>query len=362
MSGSAEWHEVVIVGGGQAGLALGHELARLAVPCIILEAAPRVGHSWRVRWDSLTLFTPHPFNSLPGLPFPPGTGLYPTKDEVADYLERYAATFDLPVRLGCRVITVRPAPEGPGYLVETTAGRCRARRVVIAIGPFQRPRLPPWSADLPPAVHQLHSSEYRNPGQLPPGDVLVVGAGNSGVQIATELACNSAGRTVYVAVGDQLPVLPRRLADRLLFWRIFRLASVHATVRTRLGRWLSRRDALFGVGPARLAREHGLVLVGRATGVEGDRIVAGDNRIGVRTCLWATGFRSDYRWVDVPVFDELGRPRQRRGMTAAPGLYFLGLYWQEWVGSAMLGGVGRDATYLARHIAASVAGQRPETL
>jgi putative flavoprotein involved in K+ transport len=352
MSGSAGWHEVVIVGGGQAGLALGHELARLAVPCIILEAAPRVGHSWRACWDSLTLFTPRPFSSLPGLPFPPGPGLYPTKDEVADYLERYAATFDLPVRLGCRVTAVRPAPEVSGYLVETPAGRYHARQVVIATGPFQRPHLPPWSADLPPSICQLHSSEYRNPGQLPPGDALVVGAGNSGVQIAEELARNTAGHTVYLAVGDRLPVLPRRLADSFLFWKLFRLASAHATIRTRLGRRLSRRDALFGVSPERVAHEQGVLLVGRATGVEGDRIVAGGNPISVRTCLWATGFRSDYRWVDVPVFDALGRPRQRRGVTPAPGLYFLGLYWLEWVGSAMLGGVGRDAAYLARRIAA----------
>ena len=353
MNGSAEWHEVVIVGGGQAGLALGHELARLAIPFVILEAAPRVGHSWRARWDSLTLFTPRAFSSLPDLPFPPGPGLYPTKDEVADYLERYAATFDLPVRLGCRVTAVRPAPDGPdGCLIETSVGRYLARQVVIASGPFQRPRLPPWSAELPPSVYQLHSGEYRNPAQLPPGDVLVVGAGNSGVQIAAELAGDPAGRTVYLAVGARLPTLPRRLVDRRHFWRLLRLLSPRLTVASRPGRRLSRRDALFGVSPARLARERGVVLVGRAEGVAGDRIVAGGRALRVRTCLWATGFAPDYRWVEAPVFDEAGRPVQRRGVTAAPGLYFLGLYWQESVGSAMLGGVGRDAAYLAREIAA----------
>ncbi len=339
----ARRRDVVIVGGGQAGLALGYELARRGVDFVILDAAPAVGHAWRARWDSLALFTPHPHNNLPGLPFPRGAGRYPTKDEVADYLEAYAATFGLPIEPHCRVTAVRPAADG--YVVETEAGPFAARQVVIATGPFQSPYRPAWGDDLPAGVCQLHSSQYRNPAQLPPGDVLVVGAGNSGVQIAAELARD---RPVALSMARRWPRLPRRLLDWRPFWPLYLRAARRITIDSPLGRWCSRRDLLFGAGPADLSRQYGVRLLGRALGVAGDRLVlAGGGLARPRSVIWATGFRHDYRWLAAPVCDRWGRPRHRRGVTAAPGLYFLGLFWQHWIGSSLLGGVGDDAAFLA---------------
>lgn len=349
---TTERHEVVVIGGGQAGLALGYELALRQVPFVILDQSARVGHSWRNRWDSLTLFTPHPYNDLPGLRFPGMPGRYPTKDEVADYLEQYVATFALPVRLNCRVTALRRVSSG--YLVETAMTRFLANQVVIATGPFQLPVRPAWSNDLPAHVFQIHTSQYRNPEQLPPGDVLVVGAGNSGVQIAAELAPS---RTLYLAVGKRLLHLPRQVIDQRLFWRLYTRAARQVTIDTRLGRWLSHQDVLFGTSLRGLSRDHGVAIVGRARGVAGDRVVVGRKRaIRVRSVVWATGYASRYRWVEVPVFNRRGAPVHRRGLTAFPGLYFLGLFWQQSARSVMLGGIGNDATFIAAQIAAQVHG------
>ncbi len=349
---TTERHEVVVIGSGQAGLALGYELALRQVPFVILDQSPRVGHSWRTRWDSLTLFTPHPYNDLPGLRFPAVRGKYPTKDEAADYLEQYAATFGLPVRLNCRVTALRRVSSG--YLVETATTRFQANQVVVATGPFQLPVRPAWSDDLPAHVFQIHTSQYRNAEQLPPGDVLVVGAGNSGVQIAAELAPS---RTLYLSVGKRLLHLPQRVIDQRLFWRLYTRAARRVAIDSRLGRWLSHQDVLFGTSLRGLAGEHGVSIVGRARGMAGDRVVVGRKRaIRVRNVVWATGYVSDYRWVEVPVFNRRGAPVHRRGVTAVPGLYFLGLFWQQSARSVMLGGIGDDATFIASQIAARVRG------
>ena len=340
-------HDVIIIGGGQAGLALGYYLAQQGRRFLILEAADQVGHSWRSRWDSLRLITPCPYNSLPGMPFPGDPWTFPTKDEVADYLAHYVRTFDLPLRLGTRVSSVRA--EGDAFVVRMADSAFEARNVVCATGPFQRPFLPLSVERASPQLVQLHSSQYRNPSQLPRGKVLVVGCGNSGAGIAREL---SSSHEVHLALG-RTAASPRRLLGRDFFWWAHLLRLTDVTIDSWLGRRMSQGpDGIIGPGPEELARTHGLVLRPRVKDVEGHRVtfVEGD-ALEVDAIIWATGFRPDYSWLQVPVLDEGGKPVHTRGITAHPGLYFLGLKWLYRTNSSLLGGVGRDAAFLASHIA-----------
>lgn len=348
--------EVLVIGGGQAGLAMGYHLAERGVDFVVLDAAPHVGEAWRSRWDSLTLFTPARYSALPGMAFPGEPDHYPGKDEAADYLEAYAARFGLPVRSGERVRALRAGPEG--WLAETGTGRYEAAQVVVATGPFQRPLVPALGGALAPEVVQLHSASYRNPAQLPPGAVLVVGAGNSGVQIAEEL---SRTHRVHLAMGERMPRLPERLLGRSLFWWLERARLMDVSVDSPLGRRMSRTDTLIGKSPRMLRRSHGVRLAGRAVSASGGTVRIDDGQeIRVGSVVWATGFRPDFGWIDAPVLDARGMPVHRRGVTAAPGLYFLGLSWLHTRGSALLGWVGRDAAYLAGVMNGGIPG-RPST-
>jgi putative flavoprotein involved in K+ transport len=351
--GRVERYGAVVIGGGQAGLAAGQQLAARDLDVVILDAERRVGDAWRRRWDSLRLFTPAAYSGLPGMPFPAPPTHRPDKDEVADYLERYAQRFDLPVRLGTRVEGL--ARDGARYVVRAGGVRYEADDVIVATGPFQRPRIPDLAAHLAADVHQLHSSQYRSPFDLPDGPALVVGAGNSGAQIALELARS---RKVWLA-GRDTGHLPRRLLGRDLFDWLWPVAT-RATADTRLGRRLRARAAAGGdprIGiPERALAEAGVVRVGRLAEARGGRPVCGadggDAVLRPRVVVWCTGFTPDYAWVDVPVFDDGGRPRHRRGVVVdAPGLYFVGLRFQHRLTSSLLGGVGADAAYVAEQAA-----------
>lgn len=340
------WYDTIIVGGGQAGLAVGHHLARHDVDFVILDGGRRIGDSWRNRWDSLRLFTPARYSGLPGMPFPDAPAHFPDKDQVGDYLERYVERFDLPVLLETAV--TRLERDGSGFLLHTSRGVFAANNVVVATGPLHRPRVPAMSSRLGAHVHQLHSRDYRSPFDLPDGPVLVVGAGNSGAQIALEL---SRFHNVTLA-GRDVRRLPRRILGLDVFhwiWPLFR----HLTLGTRLGRGLRRRvdatDPLIGVAVGDFA-SHGIRRLGRVDDVrEGLPYVAGET-VDVRTVIWATGFTPDFGWVDVPVFGADGTPRHRRGVTDVPGLYFVGLRFQYRQSSALIGGVGQDAEFLAGQI------------
>ncbi|GGM55372.1 flavin-containing monooxygenase [Dactylosporangium sucinum] len=338
--------DTAIVGGGQAGLAVAYHLHRAGQAVAVLDAHARVGDAWRGRWDSLTLFTPNRYNGLPGLPFPGDPDAHPTKDDVAGYLEGYAARFGLPVHLGSPVTAVRPDPGG-GFDVETPGQRYRARQVVVAAGAFHTPRVPEFAGRLSPCVVQLHSSRYRNPAQLPAGDVVVVGAGNTGVQIAEELAAS--GRRVALSVAELGPVLPQRWLGRDVFWWFSRLGTMGAGPDSLVGRRLRAQNPIIGTDVAALLRR--VDRLDRAAGADGrDLLLAGGGRRTVDAVVWATGFRPHYPWLHVPVLDAGGAPVHREGVTGWPGLYFLGLPWQRARGSAVLGWVGRDAAVLARRL------------
>jgi putative flavoprotein involved in K+ transport len=338
--------EVVVVGGGQAGLAIGYLLLRQGRNFAILEAAEEPAAAWRERWDSLKLFTPARYNSLPGLPFPGDPDSYPGRDEVVAYLTDYARHFDLPVELASPVRAIRTI--GGAYVVELDHRVYEAEQVVIATGPFQVPFVPALAERLDPVVVQLHSTDYRSPEGIPDGRVLVVGGGNTGFQIAEEL---SAGREVHLSIGSRQMPLPQRILGRDLFWYLDRTGLIRKTRTSRLGRRMEGRDTLIGSTPRALRRRHGVELHGRATDAAGFTVTFRDgSTLEVGTVLWATGFRVDHSWVDVPVFDDKGRPRHRRGVTESPGLYFLGLSWQHTRGSALLGWVKDDAEYIAEQI------------
>jgi len=340
--------EVVVVGGSQAGLAMAWHLQRHGLDFVVLEAGPEVGHVWRSRWDSLKLFTPAQYDALPGLAFPAPADTYPAKDPVADYLQAYVAAFDLPVRLNARVTRLSQT-EG-GFEVQTADNTFQARQVVVATGPFQVPFVPPMAAKLDASVAQVHSAGYRNPQTLPDGPVLVVGGGNSGFQIAEELA---ATRTVDLSIATTYPMLPQRLAGRDLFWWLTRLGLMHVTVNSRPGRRMSRRDFVIGTNRKRLERA-GVRLRPRLVDAEGRTVRFADHRLleEVGVVVWATGYRPDYAWIQIPGVVREGQVVHRRGVTEVPGLYFVGLSWQHTRGSALLGFVNDDAAYLADRIQA----------
>jgi putative flavoprotein involved in K+ transport len=340
--------DVVVVGGSQSGLAMAWHLQRQGLNFVVLEAGPEVGHVWRSRWDSLKLFTPVQYDALPGLAFPAPADTYPTKDPVADYLQTYAKTFDLPVQLNARVTDLRRV--GDAFEVRTTDAAYRARQVVVATGPFQVPFVPPIAAKLDPSVTQLHSADYRNPQALPDGPALVVGGGNSGFQIAEELA---ASRTVDLSIATTYPMLPQRLGGRDLFWWLTRLGLLRVTVSSRPGRRMSRRDFVIGTNRRRLERA-GVRFRPRLVDAEGRTVRFADHSLleEVGVVVWATGYRSDYGWIQIPGLVREGHVVHRRGVTEVPGLYFLGLSWQHTRGSALLGFVNDDATFLADRIQA----------
>jgi putative flavoprotein involved in K+ transport len=348
MTRNVDQRDVVVVGGGQAGLAIGYFLARQNRDFTILEAAREPAAAWRARWDSLRLFTPVRYDSLPGAPFPGGPDTYPGRDDVVAYLTDYAANLDLPVELNSRVRSVRR--EGGGYLVEVDGRAFEARQVVIATGPYQLPRTPEMARSLDDAVVHFHSSEYRTPAALPPGPVLVVGGGNTGFQIAAELG---ATHEVHLAVGTRQTPLPQRLLGRDLFTFLDRTGLMAQTVDSRLGRRLKDRDTLIGSRPRSL-RKHGVTLRPRATSASGTTVTFEDgSRMSVSSVIWATGYRVDHAFVHAPVFDERGQVVHRRGATEAAGLYFLGLPWLHTRGSALLGWVKDDAEHIASLIAAA---------
>jgi putative flavoprotein involved in K+ transport len=351
---NSEFSETVIIGGGQAGLTAGYYLAKHDRPFVILDANERVGDAWRKRWDSLRLFTPARFNGLPGSPHEASAWSFPTKDEMADYLEAYAARFELPVRTGINVD--RLAKANGRFVVSAGEHRLEAENVVVATGAHQIPKLPGFAPELDPSIVQLHSSEYRNPSQLQKGDVLLVGAGNSGAEITAELSQTHRTWLAGPKTGE-IPVrhgsVPARFGIRL-----FRFFGHHVLrVDTRIGRKLgpkliSKGDPLIRTKLKDLVAS-GVERVGRVVGVQDGLPMLEDGRVlHVANVVWCTGFQTDFRWIDLPVLGDDGQPLHYRGVVESePGLYFLGLLFLYSLSSDVLPNRGRDAEYIAKHIA-----------
>jgi putative flavoprotein involved in K+ transport len=345
-----ESFQTIVIGGGQAGLAVGYFLARQGQNFIVLDKNLRAGDTWRNHWDSLHLFTPSQFNSLPGMPFPRPENYFPAKDEVADYLEEYARRFNLPVQHSIKVEQL--SRNGRGYHISAGAFNFSARNVIVATGAFQLPYTPAFASELDPAIFQLHSSAYCNPGQIPARSVLVVGAGNSGAEIALELV--KAGRQVWLAGRDvgRIPAnspLGKVFGGRPIWW----FMSHVLTVKTPIGRKVKASEFGHGTPLGRLQRQEiadsGIELTPRVSGSQSGRPQLEDGRsLPVNGVIWATGYRPDYNWIKLPILDEHRVPQHERGVVqAAPGLYFVGLFFQTALSSSLLGGVGADAAYIS---------------
>jgi len=354
---TVETTETVIVGAGQAGLATAYHLARRDRSHVVLEAHARVGDSWRHRWPSLRLYSPAKVDGLPGMPFPAPPHSFPMGSEMADYLEAYAARFDLPVRTGAAVDAV--SKNGDGYVVSAGERRFEAANVVVATGGFRDAAVPAFAAQLDSAITQLHSKDYRTPAQLQEGPVLVVGAAHSGSDIAFEVA--SAHRTILSGRDTgELPFHVEGRAARFAFPVMRLLATRVLTVSTPLGRKARRKIRAHG-GPLLRVKAADLLAAGvervydRTVGVRDGMPLLADGRVvEVANVIWCTGFRNDYGWLRFPLpLDEDGFPQQRRGaVPSSPGLYFVGLLFLHSFSSMLILGAGRDGERVARHIVA----------
>jgi putative flavoprotein involved in K+ transport len=355
-SGSS-YVETLVIGGGQAGLATGYHLSRRGLNYAVVDANDRIGDAWRNRWDSLRLFTPSWFNGLPGMPFPGYDWAFPSKDEMADYLESYARHFDIPVETGVKV--ERLSREGGLFVATAGERRFTADNVVVAMSSWQKPRIPEFAGELDPGIIQLHVSQYANPDQLQAGSVLVVGAGNSGAEVAKELART---HQVWLSGPDTgtIPFRPESVAARVLMRFVGRVVFHRVlTTSTPIGRrarpkMVSSGEPLLRVKPRDLA-EAGVARVPRVNGVQDAKPQLDDGRIiDAANVVWCTGYHPGFSWIDLPVIrDETQQPSHRRGIVEEmPGLYFVGLKFLYSVSSEQIHGVGRDAAHIADTIAA----------
>ncbi len=355
MNTTTEHVETVVIGGGQAGLVAGYELKERGREFVILDAYPRSGDAWRNRWDSLRLFTPGRDCELPGLRFETPRAVAPTKDQMADYLEAYAARHDLPVRNNVRVIRLSRSDDR--FVIATTTGELTATNVVVATGSYGEPKVPAFAGDLDPHVVQLHSSAYRNPAQLQPGGVLIVGGGNSGADISLDVVPS---HPTWVA-GPKVAHIPPDIDNwfaRTFVVRGVRFAQRNVLcLRTPMGRRAAPKlrgkvTPLIRVKPKWLARA-GVQRVGRVVGVHDGLPQLDDGQVlDVTNVIWCSGFRHDFPWIDLDgAFDEDGWPVHARGVsTQVAGLYFIGLPFQFALASVSLWGVARDAAYVVKHL------------
>jgi putative flavoprotein involved in K+ transport len=350
--------DTIVIGAGQAGLSVGYHLARRGVPFVILDAGDRIGDQWRKRWDSLRLFTPARFSSLDGLPFPADADSFPTKDAMGDYLEAYARRFALPVRCGVRV--ERVSRLGERFLVVAGDQRFEADNLVVAMANYQRPRVPAFANELDPRIVQLHSFDYRNPAQFQEGAVLVVGAGNSGAEIALDaarahdtcVAGRDTGHVPFRIDGLAARLLLVRLVLRVVFHRILTVATpMGRKVRAKV---LHEGGVLVRTKPRDLTAA-GITRVPRVAGVRNGLPLLENGRVlDVANVVWCTGFHPGFSWIDLPVFGPDGEPQHDRGVVSSePGLYFVGLHFLFAMSSVMIHGVGRDAERIADRISAT---------
>jgi putative flavoprotein involved in K+ transport len=342
------WH-TVIIGGGQAGLAAGYFLKEMNLEFIILDENQRIGDSWRKRWDSLKLFTPSQHDCLPGMPFPGSKNNFPGKDEMAGYLERYAIEFSLPVQLNVKVNHLHS--RNSHYEIETSVQKLISNNVVIATGTNPFPKIPAISSDLNPEIFQIHSSRYSNPETLPPGDVLVVGAATSGIEIALEI---SKTHKTYISGKPtfHIPDNAIKYGGELYWWFISNII----TVRTPIGR-KAKKSIIHGGSPLIRVSSRDLEVAGikclpRVAGtVDGLPKFEDNSVMKVSSVVWATGYKPDFSWIGMDVTDEAGWPLTNRGVSPVKkGLYFVGMPFQHGLTSGLAGGVGRDAAYVSRHI------------
>jgi putative flavoprotein involved in K+ transport len=341
-------YDVAVIGAGQAGLAMGYYLKQTRLSFVILEKGSEIGESWKERYDSLKLFTPRLYSSLPGLSLEGEQNIYPSKNEISDYLIDYTNTFSLPIQLNTTITKLAKVDER--FILSTNQGEYQSKNVIVATGPFQQPNIPDFSTHLSGEVLQLHSSEYKNSSQLIRGTTVIVGGGNSGAQIAVELSHES---EVFLSVGHRMTFLPQDIGNKSIFWWFDKLGIYKVNVNSKMGQFIKNKpDPIFGFELKSQLRNRSVLLKPRAVSADEKNLFFDDgSSVVLSNVIWSTGFKSDYRWIDIPsVVDENGAPYHQRGVTPVKGLYFLGLPWQSSRGSALLQGVGTDAEYIFKQL------------
>lgn len=336
--------DIIVIGAGQAGLSMGYYLQQGGYNFVIFDGKKRIGDTWRNRYDSLILFTPKSYSSLPGMRLEGDKNAFPTKDEIADYLEAYAKRFLLPVKTETTVLKVQKIKST--FEVTTDKGIFHSKHVIIASGAFQKPFIPSISQSLSHEVFQIHSSQYQSPKMIPDGPVLVIGGGNSGTQIATELAEN---REVTIAISHPFKFLPLNILGKSIFYWLEKMGLLFAGTDTRRGLWFRKQsDPIFGLELKHLIRKERIHIKPRVIKTQGREIMFNDHsKTSVQNIIWSTGFVPDYKWIDIEgVLDANGFPLHNRGLSPIQGLYYIGLPWQHQRGSALICGVGKDAEFL----------------
>jgi putative flavoprotein involved in K+ transport len=343
----------VVIGGGQAGLITGYALNQHGVDFVIIDASARIGDAWRNRWDSLRLFTQASMNGLPGMDFPGDSNAFVSKDEVADFLEKYAESMDLPIRLNTRVD--RLSHDGTLFVIETGDTTITAENVIVAMADYQKPAVPEFASELDPSVTQMHSAQYKSPDQLQDGPVLVVGLGNSGADIALDVSQTHE----TIVSGSESGSVPFKLEGRFgrtIGTRLVRFAMVRVlNTSTPIGRrarpkLMEQGPPLVRVRPKELTAA-GITRVGRTTGIDNGKPVVGDETtLDVSNVIWCTGYRNGFDWIDIPVFDDQHQPIHSRGITDVPGLYFVGLFFLHAMWSETITGVQPDVQHIINHL------------
>ncbi|WP_018932981.1 flavin-containing monooxygenase [Gracilibacillus lacisalsi] len=341
-------YDTIVVGAGQAGLSVGYYLKNTDQNFLLLDKGNEIGEKWKERYDSLVLFTPRMYSSLPGLPLRGDKQGFPSKNEIVSYLKDYVAHFHLPVQLNEAVKSVVKVENN--FLIETNKGTYKAKNLVVATGPFQTPYIPKFSKNLSPTINQFHSENYQNSNQLLDGNVVVVGGGNSGAQIAVEL---SKERETYLAISKKLSYLPLTISNKSIFWWFNKLGILSAKNNSLLGKFIQKKgDPIFGLDLKQAIKKNKVKVKSRVVAANKNVLVFQDNStLEVNNIIWATGFKSEYPWLRIEgVLDKEGQVIHERGESTIKGLYFIGLPWQFRRGSALLQGVGYDAAYIVRKI------------
>ncbi|MDE5055135.1 NAD(P)/FAD-dependent oxidoreductase [Niallia taxi] len=340
--------DTLIIGAGQAGISVGYYLKKLNKNFIILDRNSKIGESWKDRYDSLLLFTPRMYSSLPGMDMDGDKNGFPTKDDVASYLKNYVKKFNLPIELGIEVISAYKQKNY--FLVKTNQKEYMVKKLVIASGPFHTPYIPSFSSELSKGIYQIHSSQYKHPKQLAEGKVLVVGGGNSGAQIAVEL---SKEKETYLSHSTKLMYLPLVFIKKSIFWWFDKIGILKVNTNSRLGEFIQRKgDPIFGYDLKHAIKQKKIIKKGRVMDIKDNHITfKNQSSLRVENIIWATGFKNPMPWLKMnEIYNEEGQIIHQRGVTKVKGLYFIGLPWQYRRGSSLLQGVGYDAKYIVEHI------------
>ncbi|MDE1207420.1 flavin-containing monooxygenase [Tenacibaculum larymnensis] len=339
--------DFVIIGGAQAGLSMAYHLKKMEKSFIVVDGEEEIGASWLNRWDSLKLFTPTEYNHLPGLKFNAPKGHYPSKYEVSDYFKSYVKKFDIPVQLNTLVTSVKKSTKG--FHVIYNEGEILAKNIIVATGPFHIPYTPPCHTKLSDEVLQMHSNYYKNSKQLQEGDVLVVGGGDSGYQILDEISKDKKSKTVYFSGDTKVKTLPQQFLGKTLWWWFTLIGFLKFNKYSWIGKKISTSlQPVIGTDVKEILSRENVVTVGRTKDALDNEVVFENKKVtSIKNIIWATGYRPNFKWIEGLELDSDNYPKNYRGVSNIEGLYFIGLPWMYTRGSATLGGVSKDASYLA---------------